>query len=84
MGVMAFVGPVVPVEPKTRVSLRAGLKEPEQATWGRWGGTESIPLVKDYRRLVFEKVGNFLVECFFFLSFRKMILQCTQKLSSGL
>ena len=42
VGVMAFVGPVgTPVgSPKTRhTSLRAGLKEPEQATdfWD-WGG----------------------------------------------
>jgi len=29
LGAIAFVGPVIPAEPKTRVSLRASLKEPE-------------------------------------------------------
>eukprot|EP00435_Cladocopium_sp_Y103_P019704 s1864_g4.t1 len=29
LGAIAFIGPVVPAEPKTRVSLRASLKEPE-------------------------------------------------------
>ena len=36
LGAVAFVGPVIPAEPKTRVSLRASLKEPEHQAMVLW------------------------------------------------
>ena len=39
LGAIAFVGPVVPAEPKTRVSLRASVKEPLEQAVMPWIGT---------------------------------------------